>query len=67
MSLNVGLGLGVLLLVLLGAGLWLVRRAGQKAAEGEAAKDALDMARRITDVPQPLPGEAEDALRKGRF
>lgn len=67
MNLTIGLGLAALVLVLLGAGVWLVRRAGQKAAEGEAAKDALEVAKRITDVPQPLPGEAEDALRKGRF
>lgn len=67
MNLTIGLGLALALILVLGGGVWLVRRAGQKAAEGEAAKDALDIAKRITDVPQPLPGEAEDALRKGRF
>jgi hypothetical protein len=67
MSFVWGLGLAGVLVVILGGGVWLIRRAGKKAAEGEQAKAALDTSKRIQDVPQPLPGETEDALRKGRF
>ncbi len=64
---NVTLIAVVALLAGLGVAAYLIRRAGKKAAEGEQAKAALEVERRVKDVPQPLPGETEKSLRDGEF
>ena len=61
------LALAASILALLLGGYLLIRRHGRLAAAGEQAKAALDVAGRVQDVPQPLPGETEDALRRGKF
>lgn len=67
MNLTVALALALALVAVLGGGVLLIRRAGKRAAEGEQAKEGLKVERRLKDVPQPLPGQTEDALRKGEF
>ena len=67
MNLYVGLGLALAIILALGFGYWMIRRHGRQAAEGDQAKAGLDLTRRQAEVRQPLPGESEDALRKGEF
>lgn len=67
MSLQLGFGLAIGLLVLFGFVLWRVFNAGQKVERGKSAEAALDVAEKQKNVPHPLPGETESKLTKGDF
>jgi hypothetical protein len=47
--------------------LWIAFKKGENSAEGKQAKADLKVVKRQAEVPQPLPGETEEALRKGKF